>query len=485
MCRPPPPATEEIWANKTIGTVECIQPYNPKSVEDCLFLDVTAPTAVKAGGWPVMVWVHGGGLQFGSKLGFSGQDWAGKEWLDSTADADLAAEGLLDTKVVVVAINYRLGLLGYMRGPGVPESAGSVMVGDMVNALKWVQQNIEAFGGDKNRVTLFGESGGGLATQLVRSSPAAVGLVHRVISQSPQAPPPVIQNNEYPAGTAVVNTLCAGASDTLACLQGKTVAQLQAAADAAVATGLSQHGTPVDDGTIVSPKFTAAYCGGANPDSILNPAGPGKVPLLTGNTAEEMAYFNIQKGITPESDLESGGTIWPGMKNVLSKSKCEKYPKQAVSALSSLLTKSGSTAQHFDSDLNFPLAILLGAGYPGTADNVYRYVFNVASDAYSKQCQPVAAHTCELPFFFAGMAVDATPLPKTPGEFTNNFWKDPAHLAAQKTLRRLWLRFALKGELGPVRPGKEVWPKKKWVKINSDGLEKIEGEYHSDARPGT
>jgi para-nitrobenzyl esterase len=132
--------------------------------EDCLYLNIWTP-AVDQGKRPVMFWIHGGAFITGG-----GGD---KLYNGST----LAMRG----DVVVVTINYRLGAFGYSYIPGFTANVGQL---DQILALKWVQDNIEFFGGDPGNVTIFGESAGGYAVLTLSAMPAAKGLFHRVIAQS-------------------------------------------------------------------------------------------------------------------------------------------------------------------------------------------------------------------------------------------------------------------------------------------------------------
>jgi para-nitrobenzyl esterase len=142
-----------------------------KQSEDCLYLNVW--TAAKAGEKrPVMVWIHGGALTRGS---------GANRVYDGTA---LAKKG-----VVLITINYRLGPLGYLAHPELTaesphHSSGNYGVLDQIAALKWVQKNIAAFGGDTSRVTIFGESAGSWSVNVLVASPLAKGLFHRAIGES-------------------------------------------------------------------------------------------------------------------------------------------------------------------------------------------------------------------------------------------------------------------------------------------------------------
>ncbi|WP_407352631.1 carboxylesterase/lipase family protein [Luteimonas sp. R10] len=142
----------------------------PPMSEDCLSLNVWAPAA--ADGAPVFVWIHGGSLVAG----------AGSEAMYD--GARLAARG-----VVVVTINYRLGVLGYLAHPELSEESPDRVSGnygllDQIEALRWVRRNIAAFGGDPGNVTVAGESAGALSVMYLMAAPAAHGLFHKAIAQS-------------------------------------------------------------------------------------------------------------------------------------------------------------------------------------------------------------------------------------------------------------------------------------------------------------
>ena len=146
---------------------------NPRSnrSEDCLYLNIWSPPPSDALR-PVMVWIHGGSFLGGSAsdLGYQG--------------ANLARQG-----VVVVTINYRLQLFGFLAHPLLSKedphgSSGNYGILDQIAALRWVQRNISAFGGDPNNVTIFGESAGAFSVNYLVASPLAEGLFHRAIGQS-------------------------------------------------------------------------------------------------------------------------------------------------------------------------------------------------------------------------------------------------------------------------------------------------------------
>jgi para-nitrobenzyl esterase len=146
--------------------------FRDEPSEDCLYLNVWTPARSGATGLPVMVWIHGGGFQAGS---------ASEPRQDG---ARLAGKG-----VVVVGINYRLGVFGFLAHPALTKESGRGASGnyglmDQVAALRWVRDNISGFGGDRGNVTIFGESAGSFAVSALIASPLARGLFHRAIGES-------------------------------------------------------------------------------------------------------------------------------------------------------------------------------------------------------------------------------------------------------------------------------------------------------------
>lgn len=143
--------------------------------EDCLSLSICAPPDVGKP-MPVMVWIHGGDFQDGSSSQFVTDSYA------------LAEQG-----VAVVYINYRLNVFGYFAHPELSAETpdgdvpwgGDAGTRDQITALRWIQENIAAFGGDPNNVTIFGESAGGESVLHLMSAPSAEGLFHKAIAQSP------------------------------------------------------------------------------------------------------------------------------------------------------------------------------------------------------------------------------------------------------------------------------------------------------------
>lgn len=174
-----PPVSLPRWDGVRDATrfgAACMQPpspfySHPAVSEDCLFLNIWAPAEAKRA--PVLVWIHGGSLVSG----------AGSE---AVADgARFAEQGVL-----VISINYRLGALGWLAHPGLSAESADGVSGnygllDQIEALRWVQRNIAAFGGDPSNITIAGQSAGALSVAYLMAAPQARGLFQRAIAQSP------------------------------------------------------------------------------------------------------------------------------------------------------------------------------------------------------------------------------------------------------------------------------------------------------------
>ncbi len=178
-----PPAPAGAWSGVRDATQfgpACVQPAlpasslyadpPPKMSEDCLSLNLWTPRAARKA--PVMVWFHGGSQTFG---------YTGSPLYDASG---LAARG-----VIVVTVNYRLGVLGYLALPELSAesphgSSGNYGLLDQIEALRWVQRNITAFGGDPTNVTIFGESAGAMSVVQLLASPVARDLFQKAIAES-------------------------------------------------------------------------------------------------------------------------------------------------------------------------------------------------------------------------------------------------------------------------------------------------------------
>ena len=239
--------------------------------EDCLYLNIWRPLAVEEEPLPVMLWIHGGGLTHGSAS------------VPLYAGDHLAREG-----VMVVTANYRLGVLGFLAHPALTRESGHQGSGnyglmDQIAALTWIQQNISAFGGDPDRVTVFGQSSGAISISALLSSPLAKGLFHRAIGQSGGLFEPMEFANDLK-------------------LEGAELAGERFMARAG-ATSLDElRGTPASELLEIPFRANIILDGHVLPRSpyeahLRNEHGP--IPVLVGYTADEGQEFIADRVITP------------------------------------------------------------------------------------------------------------------------------------------------------------------------------------------
>ncbi|MCW8196004.1 carboxylesterase family protein [Proteobacteria bacterium 005FR1] len=240
-------------------------PFGSSSVnEDCLYLNIYQPSEARLarffGGLPVMVWFHGGAFTSGSGA--------------ATDPARLAEEG-----VIVITVNYRLGALGFMAHPALTAEAGAsgnYGLMDQQAALHWVQNNIASFGGNPDRVTIFGESAGGLSVHAHLASPESAGLFDRAIIQSGAylLEQPGLFEWEFLGLSIAAKAGCPDQS--LSCLRSLPVEQILANQDPGALGWL-----PIVDGAVL-------------PQSVLGALQSGdfnKVPVVEGTTADEYTLF--------------------------------------------------------------------------------------------------------------------------------------------------------------------------------------------------
>jgi para-nitrobenzyl esterase len=160
------------WQTPYPAAAAIYQAKLPPLSEDCLYLNIWTPAKSAKDRLPVMVWIHGGGFT----RGFAGT-------------SSYNGEALAHKGAVIVTINYRLGIFGFFAHPALSaesrqHASGNYALLDQIAALQWVQKNIAAFGGDPTRVTIFGESAGSWAVNVLMASPLAKGLFQRAIGES-------------------------------------------------------------------------------------------------------------------------------------------------------------------------------------------------------------------------------------------------------------------------------------------------------------
>jgi para-nitrobenzyl esterase len=285
---PAPGWQGERWATE-FGP-DCIQSPYPQgsffyrpariSSEDCLYLNVWAPSDVEAP-LPVMVWIHGGALTRGSG-----------------AIPMYDGRRLADKGVVLVTINYRLGVLGHFAHPELVAesenfSAGNYAILDQIQALRWIQENISAFGGDADNVTIFGESAGAWAVNFLVASPLAEGLFHKAIAQSGgRLDTRVALDRQTAAGPSAVSA----GSDLTQRLGLSTLADLRAMSASALHQAAESAGFRSDgiiDGWVLPQQLFAQFVDGRQ-----NP-----VPVMLGFNRDEGTTLGAGVNVpaTPEA----------------------------------------------------------------------------------------------------------------------------------------------------------------------------------------
>ncbi|HJQ45363.1 MAG TPA: carboxylesterase family protein [Amycolatopsis sp.] len=235
-------------------------PQETGGSEDCLNLNVTAPRGAER--LPVLVWLHGGGFVGGAGSAY-----------DPTR---LAVEGGL----VVVTINYRLGALGFLDA-GEDPAAGNFGLADQQAALRWVRDNIAAFGGGPGNVTLAGQSAGAYSVCAQLAAPGARGLFGKAIIQSGPCANPLLGVGE--ARRRAADLLAQKGCADLACLRSKPAADL---------VGLGSTGVISATGTLARMPWVPVIGGDFLPRQPVD-ALPTEIPLLQGTTRNEMRPFVV------------------------------------------------------------------------------------------------------------------------------------------------------------------------------------------------
>ncbi len=267
----PTPAWQGMRRAGAFGK-SCIQPTFDASMdgsgsnvgsqsEDCLSLNVWTPSVNPSAIRPVMVWIHGGAYVIGSS---NLPVWSG---------APLASKG-----AVVVNLNYRLGQLGFFAHSALEKDSpgGSVNFGllDQVAALKWVQQNIAAFGGNPNNVTIFGESAGGQSVLALMASPLAKGLFQKGIAQSTYGSPEVSRAKAVEIGnkvaTAVGLSSAAATLEDLRSVPAEKFGQLKS-------LGLSTSPVAISGDSVLPKTILSTFEDGEE----------ARVPLIIGSNSNE------------------------------------------------------------------------------------------------------------------------------------------------------------------------------------------------------
>ena len=403
------------WAPQNPST-GALSDYLPgRQDEDCLTLNVW--TGSVSGSQPVLVWIHGGTFSGGSAA-------------YPLYDADhLVSRG----DVVVVTINYRLGILGFLDHPRLSDDEAGGATGnwgllDQVAALRWVRDNIASFGGDSHNVTVFGESAGGMSVSDLLAVPQARGLFHRAVVQSG---PPIAMSAVRASETAdmVLAELGVGPAE----LRHQKVEDLLAAQSFLLVQrrGSLLPVTPVVDGVVLPVHPQSAFATGAAAD----------VPLLIGTNLDEFKFFMVSdpRGRDPDESV-----VRRRLERTFGAAGERLRPDEAIDAYRRLRRQRGDSVRPRDlwsaieSDRIFRVdSIRAAESHAVHQPQTYCYLFTWESPAMHGALG--SCHALDVPFVFGKLDL--------PGldRFTGG---GPSAEALSRQMMDAWLAFARSGDPG-------------------------------------
>ncbi len=331
--------------------------------EDCLTLNVCTPAADDAGR-PVMVWIHGGAYRHGT---------GATPWYDGTS---FARNG----DIVVVTINYRLGALGFCRMPGAPTSGVNGTL-DQVAALRWVRDNIAAFGGDPGRVTIAGESAGAFSVTTLLAMEQTDGLFRRAIPQS-GAGHHVLGDETADVVTGLfLGELGVTTVEEARRADAQAVLEAQARVEARAGDRIGRVNQPFYPS--VHPDHLPAL-----PVELLAQGAGADVAVLTGTNADETTLFGM--GQVSDDKLAHLMRHYVDPPDHLIAEYRASHPEATSGEISVMLT----------TDYSFRIpAVRLAEARAHTAAPTWMYLFDWKSQAFGGALG--AAHALEIPFTFA------------------------------------------------------------------------------------
>ena len=417
------------WANVRVPALAGRSGGAPLS-EDCLFLNVWSSAKASGEKRPVMVWIHGGGFQFGT---------AGDP---NTDGALLAQKG-----VVLVSVNYRLGVFGFFAHPQLRSEgrlAGNFGIQDQIAALKWVQANIANFGGDPKNITLFGESAGSQAVSLLMGSPLAKGLFHRAIGQSgsslqqlPSLADVGIRGAAY-AGAVGASSVATAIDD----LRAIPAERINTAANWDFAAGAPMVFAPGIDGHVFPASMEDMFRNGKQHD----------VPLLAGYNKQEAFPFRAE-WLPHRTAAEFREAVQLVFGPERMREFLALYPSDTDAAV-----KVAAEELHADIRQKAETWAWLSLHSKTGKSPVYGYHFS-----YESPYSPIASHVADVAFVFGNLAPQFF-APRAPAA-------GPEDRRLANDMMSYWVNFATKGD--PNGPGLAAWPefraKAALLQIQEDG----------------
>jgi len=424
--REPHPAAS--WAGirdaTTFGS-NCVQGGNlgANSSEDCLYLNVWTPRWPMTAPAAVMVWIHGGGnfAGAGSELIFNGEN--------------LARHG-----VVLVTVNYRLGVFGFFAHPELSKESphhvsGNYGLLDQILALRWVHDNIAKFGGDPANVTVFGESAGSLDVNVLMTSPLSKGLYQRVIGESgPVVAPPSLAEAEK-KGQDLAAKLGINGDTVLAKLRAVSAADLQKATGQGLAFLGPTLGVNVDGYVFPEPPMKAFALGHQQ-----------KVGLLLGSNSQELQrpFFPMTTGLRGAIQEQYGpladrALALYGLSGQLDPAPDPRY---------------GTVLAQWSTDTQFRCGSVAELIWHTDAQNP-AYQFEFSRAAPDKETLG-AAHGSEVAFVFGTLDTQANPPRYTEADHQ-----------LSETMQKYWTNFAKTGD-----PNDEGLPR--WSRFDAKSREYLD-----------
>lgn len=392
------------------------------SSEDCLFVNVWRPAGAAVGArLPVMVWIHGGAFVFGSG------SWP------STSGVQFARQG-----VVLVTFNYRLGRLGFFAFPALGrehpgELKGNYAYMDQIAALKWVQRNIDAFGGDPKNVTVFGESAGGVSVHTHLTSPLSRGLFQKAIIQSGGGRDGVLTGrpmredrpDELSAETIGVNFarrhgIQGVDAAALAKLRALSAAEIvDGGQETAGSNGPVTYSGPILDGRLTVETAQSTYEAGRQM----------RVPLIIGsNSADFVGFISAE---TKEALFSQFGERKAEAMAV--------YDPDGTADLRTLLVMAGTDRVQAEP------ARFTASAFVANGALAYVYRFSYIPTSMREQWLNGVPHGAEVPYAFDMLDADPRAAPT------------PQDQAVARTVNTYWANFARTGD--PNGPGLPKWPR--------------------------
>jgi para-nitrobenzyl esterase len=394
----------------------------PANSEDCLSMDLYVPKNAAGRNLPVMVYLYGGAFVLGSNFQY-----------------DSPSEMVRNGDVIVAIPNYRVGSLGFLALPELAAEAGGATgtygTQDQQFALRWVKENIAAFGGNPGNVTIFGESAGGMSVCTQLASPTSKGLFTKAIvesgacARSPLVPP----TKDVAYARAAKYALEMGCTDErtrLACLRALPVNRLLDSPTNKFDSPLATW-TPIVDGVVLD----------STPEEALKAGAASGIPMIVGSNTDEggtfLVLFDYLSGRIPTaaSVTDDVRKLYPDRADqVLARYPVYKYPSPAA-ALSAVWT---------DSLFACPALVTTEAATSGGSD-VWQYQFADAPVGKGSPILPGAFHAAEVPYIFSRLG--GIPIP----------WTGPAAALAIQ-LKTTWATFAHTGNPNSsTLPNWDVW----------------------------